>query len=336
MHRRSFLQSTSLASMGALLPYSASAAKKSRSDKVKNVGVIGLDTSHATAFTKILNDPEAKSDVTGYRVTHALPQGSADIESSVSRIPKYTLEMQEMGVEIVESLDKLLAAVDVVLLETNDGRVHLEQAKAVLEAGKPVFIDKPVAASLADVLTIYELAQQQEVPMFSASSLRFAPTTIAVRNGSIGDVLGADTFSPAKLEPTHPDLFWYGIHGVESLFTVMGPGCKQVRRIFHEGSETVVGEWNDGRIGTFRGTRVGHHTYGGIAHGTEGVAPAGAYEGYRPLVVEIVTFWNTGISPVPNQETLEIYAFMEAAQESTRRDGAVVSLQEVMEKAAQK
>ena len=79
-----------------------------------------------------------------------------------------------------------------------------------------------------------------------------------VVNGKIGKVLGADTYSPCTLEKTHPDFFWYGIHGVELLYTVMGIGCKSLVRVHTEGTDVTVGTWEDGRIGTFRGTRTGN------------------------------------------------------------------------------
>jgi hypothetical protein len=297
------------------------------------VGIIGLDTSHSTAFTKILNDPHAAPDVAGFRVVAAYPQGSPDIASSVSRIPQYTEEIQAMGVAIVDALDALLAQVDVVLLETNDGRPHLDQALRVIEAGKPLFIDKPVAGSLVDAVKIYEAAKRQGVPVFSSSSLRFMASAQAIRAGAVGEVVGAETYSPAPLEPTHPDLFWYGIHGVETLFTVMGTGCETVRRIHTDGTDVVVGIWAGHRIGTVRGIREGHEDYGGTAFGSEGIAPIGPYEGYRPLVVEIVSFFRSGVPPVSPEETLEIYAFMEAADESKRLGGAPVEVARVLEAA---
>jgi hypothetical protein len=224
--------------------------------------------------------------------------------------------------------------VDVVLLETNDGRRHLEQAMPVFKAGKPVFIDKPVAASLSDAIALFEAARQYNVPMFSSSSLRFMESAQAIRAGkTVGAVLGADAYSPAHLEATHPDLFWYGIHGVEILFTVMKTGCQEVRRTQTADAELVVGTWDDGRIGTFRGMRTGKLGYGGTAFGQEGIAPIGPYDGYRPLVVEIVKFFKTGTPPIPAEETLEIYAFMQAAQESKKRGGEAVSLKSVMEEA---
>lgn len=297
------------------------------------VGIIGLDTSHSTAFTKLLNDTADGQHVAGCRVVAASPQGSPDIESSVSRVPEYTAEVEKHGVEIVAGIPALLERVDAVLLETNDGRPHLEQVIPVLRAGKRVFVDKPIAGSLADAVAIHRLAAQRGVPLFSASSLRFAAGTLAVRSGSLGAVTGVDTYSPCALEATHPDLFWYGIHGVEALFTAMGPSCMSVTRTHSADFDLVTGLWSDGRIGTFRGIRRGAASYGGVAFGEKGIAPVGAFDGYRPLLVEIVKFFQTGEAPVSSEETLQIYAFMEAADESQRQGGKPVTLAEVMEKA---
>jgi len=327
MNRRTFLQRTSQASMALSLPLGLTIPNPLADIPI---GIIGLDTSHSIAFTKIFNTAN-EIDVTGFRVTHAYPRGSYEIESSYSRIPEYTEDIKQMGVKIVESIDELLEKVEMVLLETNDGRLHLEQAEKVFKAGKRVFIDKPIAASLDHVIKIFEMAKQFRVPMFSASSLRYAPSTQEVVHGSIGEVLGADTYSPAKLEATHPDLYWYGIHGVESLFTVMGTGCKKVRRIFREDTDVVIGEWKDGRIGTFRGLRKGKTNYGGVAFGTEGIAEIGKYEGYEPLVVEITNFFRTGDVPIAPEETIEIFAFMQAAEESKFRNGEPVEIAEILD-----
>lgn len=303
--------------------------------KVKELraGIIGLDTSHAPAFTRVLNDPDAADDVRGCRVVAAYPKGSPDILSSTSRIPRYTEELRGMGVEIVDSIDALLEKVDVVFLETNDGRPHLEQVLPVLKAGKPVFVDKPISASLADAVAIFEAANYYKVPLFSCSSLRFGKATQAVRNGQIGDVVACDAYSPCSLEKTHPDFYWYGIHGVESLFTCMGTGCETVTRVAAQDMDVAVGTWRGGRIGTFRGMRSGKRGYGGTAFGTEGVASIGQSEGYRALLVEVVRFFRTGEPPVSAEETLEIYAFMEAADESKRRGGVPVSIESVLAKA---
>ena len=297
------------------------------------VGIIGLDTSHAVAFTQLLNRTDAADHVPGARVVAAYPRGSKDIATSVSRVPGYTEKLREFGVDIVDSIDALLPRVDAVLLESNDGRVHPEQAAPVIASGKPLFVDKPVAGSLADAIGMYRLAARHRTPMFSSSALRFAAATQAVRGGSIGEVLGCDTYSPCSLEPTHPDLFWYGIHGCESLYTVMGTGCESVARTRSDDFDVVTGVWKGGRLGTYRGIRRGKSGYGGTAHGATGIAPVGGFDGYRPLVVEIVKFFQTGTPPVTAEETIEIYAFMEAADESRRRDGARVTIAEIMSRA---
>lgn len=297
--------------------------------KQLRIGMIGLDTSHCIAFTKILNDENAAPEVANCRVIAVYPKGSPDIESSVKRVPEYTKTIQELGVEVVDSIDELAGMVDAVLLETNDGRPHLEQLRPVLKAGKPVFIDKPVAGSLKDAVAIYREAKAAGVPVFSSSSLRFGKNSQAARAGSLGRITFCETHSPASIEKTHPDLFWYGIHGVESLFTVMGTGCKSVKRTLEDGKIVVTGKWAGDRVGVYREGSG----YGGKAVGEKGEGAVGSYDTYRPLVVEIVKFFKTGKVPVSAQETLEIYAFMEAADESKRQDGAEVTLASVLKAA---
>lgn len=301
-------------------------------DPVK-VGIIGLDTSHSPAFARLINDPQGDGLVTRYEVVAAYPHGSRTIESSYERIPGYVEEVEALGVEIVASIDELLSRVDVVLLETNDGKPHLDQALQVISAGKPLFIDKPVAASLEDVVAIYEAAEAAEVPLFSSSSLRYMSTAQAVRGGSIGPVRNAFAYSPASLEPSHTDLYWYGIHGVETLFTVMGPGCETVVRTHTEGADVVTCTWEDGRIGTFLGMRDGERGYGGTAFGADAIAALGPHEGYEALVLRILEFFDTGVAPVDSRETLEIYAFMTAADESKQQGGLPVRLDDVLKSA---
>jgi len=335
-NRRSFIKTTAVAGIGLSVLKPGLVSANLLSGTKKRIGIIGLDTSHSIAFTKEFNNPNADAELGGYKVVAAYPKGSSEIESSYKRIPAYTKEIKEMGVSIVNSIDELLELVDVVLLETNDGRLHLEQALPVLKAGKTMFIDKPMTASLSDAIVIFEKAKQYKVPVFSSSSLRFLSNVQAVANGEIGNVLGATTFSPASLEKTHPDLFWYGIHGVEILYAVMGTGCKSVVRVHTDETDVVVGTWNDGRIGTFRGTRNGKHGYGGIAFGEKGSLDLGPYSSYKPLLIEIVKFFETKQIPVSPDETLELLAFMEAADESKRLGGIPVNMDVIWERARKK
>lgn len=308
---------------------------KQPKEKVFRLGMIGLDTSHVIAFTKQLNDPKNNYPC---RVVAGFPGGSPDIPSSATRVDKYTAQLRdEFGLEIVDSIEELCRKVDGILLESVDGRPHLAQARPVIAAKKPVFIDKPMAGSLADVIEIFRLAKESKVPCWSSSSLRFSPGIIGMRNSKeVGQVLGCDAFSPCSLEPHHPDLYWYGVHGVEILFTIMGPGCESVRRVQTDGVEHVVGVWKGGRVGTFRGLKSGKKDYGAMVYGSKGIAQSGRYSGYGDLVREIVKFFETGKAPVPAEETIEIFAFMTAADESKIKGGRAVSIKTVIEEAKKK
>lgn len=303
--------------------------------KEKRVGIIGLDTSHVTAFAGALNKPDKAAAFAGFRVTAAFPGGSADIPSSRDRVAGFTETLRDKHqVRIVASIPELLAEVDCVLLESVDGRPHLEQARPVIEAGKPLFIDKPLAGSLADAVELLDLAKARGVPVFSSSGLRFSPGIVQMKSDpKVGKIVGVDAFSPCSLEEHHPDLFWYGVHGVETLYTLMGTGCRSVTRVHNPGVDHVVGTWADGRVGTFRGIRNGKANYGATVYGENGIAPSGGFGGYDPLIAAVCGFFATGRSPVPPEETLEILAFMEAADESKRQAGAPVTLESVLEKA---
>jgi len=334
--RRDFLKTAAAGSAAIGIGIKPLLGSGSAYQQAGRIGIIGLDTSHATAFTRALNSPSAGPEFGGFKVVAAYPKGSNDIKSSVDRIPGYTEDVKKLGVVIVNSIDELLEKVDYVCLETNDGRLHLEQAIPVLKAGKRMFIDKPVTASLTDALAIFMAAEFYKVPVFSSSSLRYISGAKEIIGGSIGKVLGADTYSPATLEKTHPDLFWYGVHGVETLFTLMGTGCSIVTRSNTADFEKVTGIWSDGRIGTFRGIRSGKSDYGGTVFGEKGIAVLGKYAGYNPLLEKIIEFFQTGIAPVNSRETIEIFTFMAAADESKVKGGIPVEMGKVLEKAKKK
>jgi predicted dehydrogenase len=298
------------------------------------VGIIGCDTSHVIAFTKIINNPEATGALAEVEVTAAYPGGSPDIPESHNRIDGYVKQLRDQGIKIVDSLDDLANETDAILLESVDGRPHLAQFKAVAK-GKPIFVDKPAAGSLADLFSIYRIADATKTPVYSSSSLRFAKEIeAAAADKSIGDMIGCETSSPMSLEKHHPDLFWYGIHGVEPLFTIMGPGCESVTRVDSPLSTVVVGKWKDGRLGSYRGEKKGYY-YTFTVYGTKGAVQGKTSGGYDKAVFEIAKFFTTGKPPVAREETIEIYAYMEAADESKRQGGTPASIQDVIEKAKQ-
>ncbi len=298
------------------------------------IGIIGLDTSHVIAFTKLINDAGDPQHVAGGKVVAAFKGGSADIESSASRVEGYTKELVEKyGVKVYDTIPELCRNVDAVLLESVDGRPHLEQVKPVFAAGKPVFIDKPVAGSLRDAVEIFRLAAEAKVPCFSSSSYRYYQSLQDVLKQDIGDVRSCISIGPCHLEPHHPDLFWYGVHATEALFTVMGAGCETVVRTTTPDTDVVTGTWKDGRVGTLHGIRTSGTPHKVVVFGSKAVAEQENSGDYAPLVVEIMKFFQTGVAPVPAEVTVNMFAFMEAADESKRQGGAPIRISDVMEKA---
>ena len=301
------------------------------------VGLIGLDTSHSEHFTLRLNDPANPNHVPGARVVAAYPIGSPDLPESTERLEGYTsLLRDKFGVRIMPSISELCAEVDAVMILSLDGRPHLEQARQVIQAGKPFYLDKPVAASLPEVVKIYQMAAAAQVPMFSASAVRWYPGVVEVANADATPALAALSYGPAPVLPHHPDLYFYGIHPTEALFTVMGPGCEEVRRVSGSDISVVTGVWQGGRVGTLHALHsqpMDSPHYKVVRFGEKNVVEQKSQGDYTPMLREIVKFFQTRQPPLSAKETLEIYAFMEAAEESKRLDGQPVRLREVLMKA---
>jgi hypothetical protein len=288
------------------------------------LGIIGTDTSHVTAFAKVLNDTKSPDHIPGAKIVAAFKGGSPDIESSAKRVDGYAKELNEKyHVEIVPTIGDLCGKVDAILLESVDGRKHLEQAKAAIKCGKPMFIDKPLASTLPDALAIAKAAKAAGVKWFSSSSLRWAEQMISMRSPANKSVT---VWGPGPIDKTHYlDLSWYAIHPMEMLYALMGTGCVEVTRIASD-NDVVVGKWSDGRIGSVQVLRP-YGDYGAVAFAEKKVIESGKIKvSYVPMLKEIVKFFQTGVPPVNEDETLELFAFMDAAQKSKEQGGKPVKL----------
>ncbi|WP_020617925.1 Gfo/Idh/MocA family protein [Paenibacillus daejeonensis] len=297
------------------------------------IGMIGLDTSHVQIFAEILHDPEHPYHIPGARVTAAYPGGSPDFPLSIGRVEGYTKFLSDAGAEIVESPAEVAKRVDAVMLESVDGRVHLEQFREIAPLCKLVFIDKPFAVTSQDAEAIAALAQTHGVTLMSSSSLRYAQgleDLLAVEGE--GEIQGVDCAGPLTLESTQPGLFWYGIHCVEMLYRVLGPGCVSVQAATTELHDVITGVWQDGRIGTLRGNRAGNGRFGITVHREQRSRFVDLMEHPKPyyasLLEQVMTMFRTGESGVPVTETVEIVRFMEAANRS-RDTGESILLDEV-------
>jgi len=314
---------------GAVLVLVACLQSMAEAGEPLRAGIIGCDTSHVAVFSKAFNDDEGP--LAGVRVVAAFPSFSDDIPASRDRVDGFTAGLRDRDVEIVDSVGALLDRVDVVLIENVDGRRHLEYAREVFATGKPTFIDKPIGGSLADAVEIFQLAAETGTPCFSSSSLRFMPRyREALGDPELGKVIGCQVHGPCVLEPHHPDLYWYGIHGIELLFSMMGPDCQSAARVQVADTEFVTGVWKGGRIGTFRGLRTGPRGFGATIFGASANKAVAGADGYDELIKQIALFFQTRQPPVTTDETLAIFAFMEAADTSLERGGCSVTLEEVL------
>ena len=294
------------------------------------VGMIGCDTSHTLEFTRVMN-VDKPDFAAGFRVAAAHKWGSRDIFSSTNRYPKYIARMREMGVEMCETIDDLLAKVDVVCLETNDGREHLWQAEKVFKAKKRVFIDKPIAQDYPHAKAIADLGRKYGAEYFSTSTLRYAPANAAARaSGAKFTSMIFFAPSPVEVQGTHSRYVWYGIHAFETMMTVMGTGAERVRAYTAGVNDFVTVTWGDGRVASLKLDQKSWN-YGGYAFPPTGapVALEGP-KGYEPMLkAAILPFFKTGVAPVPHKETLEIFAIMDAAAKSHAEGGREVLVTEV-------
>lgn len=342
MQRKSFFQFVAVFVVGSIL----SAGSCQAAEPIR-VGILGFDSYQALAFTQLFHKPPADNpDLVGLRVVAAWPGGSPDLEETIVDIKRWKPYLVKQGVRIVDSVEEVLLQSDVVMIMSLDGRAHLELAKQTLRAKKPVYIGRPMAASLDDVVEMFQFAELHQTPLFSCSQHRYSPGFIGMRDHpEVGKVQGCDVYGGCPIVAHHPDLFWHGIHGIETLYTIMGPGAVSVTRAYSPETELVTGIWKDGRIGTFRGIRKGAVKYSALVFGDKGVAPAGKYGyaapvkgvvpkgrymGYEGVATELAKFYKTRKLPISPSETIELFTFMEAAHESKRRNGIPVRLDEVL------
>jgi hypothetical protein len=274
----------------------------------------------------VLNDPASPDHIKGARMVAAFKGGSPDVESSAKRVEGFAKELQEKWqVEMVPSIGDLCGKVDAILLESVDGRKHLPQVKEAARCGKAMFIDKPLASTLEDAREIAAVLKKANVKWFSTSSLRYGEIGTDMK---FPDMTGVTVWGPGPTEEHHQlSLSWYGIHAVELLYTLLGTGAEEVSMVSTPDSDEVTAKWRGGKIGTVRAIRP-YSDFGGVVFRIKSVvqSPAKPKSSYVPMLGEIVKFFQTGVAPVPNDVTMEIFAFMDAAERSKAHGGAPMKL----------
>jgi predicted dehydrogenase len=338
------------------------AAAHAQAAEPVRVGILGFDNYQAVEYVQFFNNPKAEGDLAGLRVVAAYPVTSPDYPESAALTERWQKQM--LGayqnptdpkdavppVALVGSIDEILKRCDAVMIWSLDGRMHLPQATAVLKAGKRLFIGRPLASSPADAVAIMKLAAETKTPCWSSSQHRYSPGFFGMRNHpEVGRVLGCDVYGGYDMKAAEADRFTRALHSIETMYTIMGPGCVKVSCTSTPTVESITAVWSDGRVGTYRGIKDGAVKYSATVFGDKGVSTAGIYGhgvpvkgivptddkymGYGGLAIELAKFFKTGQPPVAAAETLEIYALLQAAEESRAQNGAVIPLPNLLKAA---
>jgi predicted dehydrogenase len=291
--------------------------------------MLDFDTSHVVEFARRLNHREIGEDqwVDAAKIVVACAGQSRIMPE---RIPQCRKEIEGLGIPLVSRPEDMIGLVDGMLIESQQGSVHWDRAHPFLKAGLPCFIDKPFTCGVADARKLVRLAAEKHVPIFSASSLRYAPELVDfVARSTPGSIQGALAYSPGTLHEGNPGLYHYSIHAVEILYTLLGPGCERVTCTHAPETDVATGYWRDGRIGSIRGIRGPRIDYGCIVFTEQGEQhlPLDTRYIYRELLKKIVEMFQTNKAPLNPAVTVEIMAFIEAALKSANNEGSPVRLE---------
>jgi predicted dehydrogenase len=282
------------------------------------IGLIGLDTSHSIEFTKIIQGTETPEEekLKELEIVSCMRFPSA-FNSEESQDDRQA-QLEKWGVKVTRSFEEAIEGVEGIMIEINDPALHLEYFKKVVDLGLPVFLDKPLSATLAEGKEIIKLAREKNIPMWSSSSLRYT-NEIKATAEAVPEATFCNVFGPMGIAASGSSLVWYGIHSFEMLATLMGKGAKSVFARQDERGIVSIVQYKDGRRGIVECNEKAFH-YGGRAQGETAKsfvvdASAGLY---KNLLLEIRDFFINGTIPVSLDETLEIQAMMDAAERSLK------------------
>jgi predicted dehydrogenase len=281
----------------------------------QRIGIIGLDTSHTVAFTKLLQgDAPPEQKVDGMRVVKAMrfPSVFQTEEGQNDR----QAQLEKWGVTMVDTVADVLRDVDAIFLEINDPALHLEYFEKVAACGKPIFLDKPLASSLESGRKIAAIAQANSTRVWSASSLRFTKKLVSMMQ-EISEPLLCNVYGPLGKAAAGSDLVWYGCHATEMLTTIMGTGAQSVWAKEDSRGIVAIVNYGNARRGIIECNREAYQ-YGGRAQSADKLGTFDIIGDvlYYNLLLKLREFLVDGRLPVAMEETLEIQAIMDAAERS--------------------
>lgn len=280
------------------------------------VGIIGLDTSHSIEFTRRLQAPDCPPDqkVEGMKVLTCLRFPSA-FQSEPDQDKRQKI-LEGWRVKVTKNLEETVAGVDVLMLEINDPGLHLEYFQQLVGLGKPIFVDKPPADTVANAKEIGRLAKEKKVKIFSASSLRYTPHLAQIIREQMNPKI-VMAIGPLGIAPKGSSIVWYGVHAVEMLQQVMGLGAKKAFAYQDTLGIMAFLEYSNTRRGLIQLTE-GDYQYGIMAQDakTKKFYNVDTSRLYTDLLNKIRDFFNGAKLLVSWEESVEVQAILNAIDQS--------------------
>ena len=280
------------------------------------VGIIGLDTSHSIEFTRRMQAPDCPQDqrVEGMQAVTCLRFETPFQDQQ--GLDERQAQLEAWGVSVIEDFDEAVSGCDALLMEINDPQYHLDYLARVACLGKPLFLDKPLADTMANGLQVCAIAAENSLRFFSASSLRFVPPLVQACK-AVPDPLCCTVYGPLGRAPAGSSIVWYGVHSFEMLQRAMGRGAQSLSTRKDGAGVVVTVDYDRGRRGIVELTD-GAYVYGGCLRTSDKAVPyvVDMTRAYSDQLVEIERFFRGAAPPLEVEDTLEVMAMLDAAERS--------------------
>lgn len=286
------------------------------------IGIVGAENSHCTHIAKKLNIEQALPDC---EVTHVWGETAefAAKAAEEGRIPHVVADPSDM-----------ISHVDGVMLDHRDGKYHLPAARPLVDAGIPVFVDKPFCTDLDEGIDFVRFARSKNVAVTSFSTVPLQASVISFYEAAkkLGRLRAVVTAGPCDIESQYGGVFFYGIHQVEMVTKLLNAEPLEVTISRHGDDAVAVVTFKDGPL-------VTHHllkewwpvNFTAAAYGDDGAHYTDAPWDEDLYIAGIRLFtgmFETGEEPIPPKDYLRPIAILQAMRESLQ-SGAAVAVPEV-------
>lgn len=257
--------------------------------------------------------------IDGARVTHIWTDDPADA-------PK--VAAASLIEHVVDHPEEVIGKVDAVIIATDDGDDHVRRARPFIEAGLPVFVDKPLATNTGDLRQFIQWKTDGRA-LLSTSGMRYAPEMrlSESQREMLGEFRWVTSFTCKTWER-------YGIHALEAVYPLVGTGFVSVLTLHQDGSDVVHVRHESGCQVTLAAIHDAYGSFGAVhLYGTKGqlaLSLKDTYSAFRAQLLAFVEMVRTGEPPFFFQQTVELMAIIIAGIRSREQGGAVIFVRDIL------